>query len=609
MTSKSECCLGRGGAAEPLCSTPDPQTAEQHSWRRSPFALSLASGTLLWAAFPPLGWWPLAWIAPLFWLLLIRQRQLPGRWPYLAIWFAGLLHWAVVMQGVRLAHPALYLGWLTLAAYLGVYPALFVGLTRVAVHRLGISLVVAGPVIWTGLELVRGHAFTGFSMALLGHTQLRWLTLIQIADVLGAYGVSFTVMLVAAAVVRAVAGPGHHSAASSQLVLGRPRVVLWPLLTAAAWLGVVIGYGFWRQHDASATAAAAEGRQPLRVALIQASFDTVFQADPKRDAEVFSRYMQLSREAVREHPDVDLIVWPESAFTGTMGELVAEGPLEVPGDIPLPPEDFRRVVRMREQAFREKTRSAAADLVRTARGAGADSPSLSLAVGTDSQLVSGGKVRRFNAALLIGPDGQVRTRYFKMHLVMFGEYIPFGRRLPLLYRLTPMSAGLDAGEEPRAFQVGSWTLAPSICFESTVAHLIRRQVVDLRRSGSAPEVLVNVTNDGWFWGSAILDLHLACAVFRAVENRLPVLVAANTGLSAYIESNGRIGGQGLRRTEAVVYAEVASRAQGTWYQRLGDLPAGLCLLFCFAVSVVGARDRFQSSKISKSRNKPPSPLR
>jgi hypothetical protein len=137
------------------------------SWR-GPWLPALVSGLLLWAAFPPLGWWPLVWIAPLGWLRLILVPQLPGRRPYWAIWLAGMLHWAVVLQGIRLAHPALYLGWISLSAYLAVYPTLFVGLTRVAVHRLGISVVLAAPIVWTGLELLRGYALTGLSMAPFG---------------------------------------------------------------------------------------------------------------------------------------------------------------------------------------------------------------------------------------------------------------------------------------------------------------------------------------------------------------------------------------------------------------------------------------------------------
>jgi len=101
-------------------------------------------------------------------------------------------------------------------------------------------------------------------------------------------------------------------------------------------------------------------------------------------------------------------------------------------------------------------------------------------------------------------------------------------------------------------------------------------------------MMVNVTNDGWFRGASILDLHLACAVFRAVETRLPMLVAANTGFSAYINGDGKIVEQGPRRAERVIYVEVQPDGRRSWYQRFGDLPAMVCLLFCGALAVVGA---------------------
>lgn len=218
------------------------QGAAAHEARarvRHAFWWALASGTLLWAAFPPLNGWPLAWLAPLGWLQLIRLPQLPGRRPYLGIWLAGLLHWLALLQGVRLAHPALYLGWIALAAYVAVYPLLFVALTRVAVHRLRISIILSAPAIWTGLELVRGHALTGFSIALLGHTQIPWTALIQIADVCGAYGVSFVVMGGAACLLRL--WNAHET---------QRRWTLWPLLPLAAGLAAVLGYGVYRQPAA-----------------------------------------------------------------------------------------------------------------------------------------------------------------------------------------------------------------------------------------------------------------------------------------------------------------------------------------------------------------------
>ncbi len=554
-------------------------------WWRSTLALASASGLLLWASFPPLDWWPLAWLAPLFWLALIRRPRLAGRWPYAAIWLAGFAHWLLMLQGIRLANPALYLGWFALSGYLAVYLVLFVGLTRFAVHRWGVSIVLAAPAVWTGLELARGYALTGFSMALLAHTQIHWNLLIQIADLCGAYGVSFTIMAVAACLARTV-----PDAASSQ----PRRWTIWPLGVAALVLAAVLGYGLVPR--AADRPAATDIR--LRVALIQSSFDTIFEANPDRDREVFARYLELSRQAIEQHPDVDLVVWPESVFTGTLGDVVWEGPLQPPADFPRSPEEFREIVLSWKEAFAGKARYAA-ETVNGPTRQGRQTPGISLIVGTDTQEFRGAQTARYNSALVISPTGEITARYFKMHRVVFGEYIPFGQNLPWLYRLTPMPSGLTPGPGPKAFSVPPATLAPGICFESTVPHLTRRQVVQLQHEGDPPGCLINVTNDGWFWGSSILDFHLACAVFRSVENRLPMLVAANTGLSAGIDARGRVVARGPRRDEAILRVEVAAQPAQTLYQRGGDLFALICLVFCAAVGVVSTAGRWIGPKTAK----------
>src|SRR5262245_22554116 len=104
-------------------------------WRSSTLWLALAGALLLWLSFPPLDWWPLAWIAPLPWLWLIRQPELVGRRPYAAIWLAGFAHWLLMLVGISMAHKALIAGWIALAWYLAFYVPIFVWLARVAVHR------------------------------------------------------------------------------------------------------------------------------------------------------------------------------------------------------------------------------------------------------------------------------------------------------------------------------------------------------------------------------------------------------------------------------------------------------------------------------------------
>ena len=191
--------------------------------------------------------------------------------------------------------------------------------------------------------------------------------------------------------------------------------------------------------------------------------------------------------------------------------------------------------------------------------------------GVEHEHFSAAGLQRFNAAACIDRQGRLQSYYDKMHPVMFGEYVPLADRFPWLQRLSPLGDNLAAGEEPAMFTVGKLRVAPNICFENVLSHLIRGQVQRLRAQGRNPNVLVSLTNDGWFWGSSELDMHLACAVFRAVECRMPLLIAANTGFSAWIDGDGRIRAQGPRRVADVVIAEVLRRPAGQPLPRLWRL--------------------------------------
>ena len=268
----------------------------------------LLSGLLLWAAFPPIGLWPLAWLAPIPWCLLIARRELAGRRPVRSLYLAGLVHWLLVIHWIRLPHWSAYFGWVVLAGYLAVYVPVFVMLTRQLVHLWRWPLVVAAPLIWTGLELIRAYFLTGFSMAQLGHTQVAWLPVIQIADLGGAYAVSFVVMLVAAGIAQSIPGllESRGSGGSRSGDLSNPSGASWwvPATVAAGALGTTLFYGHWRL-DQLAAAENENDKASISVALIQGSRDTTFSAaDDPRDT--LAQYRQLTRQACTQQPDVDL---------------------------------------------------------------------------------------------------------------------------------------------------------------------------------------------------------------------------------------------------------------------------------------------------------------
>src|SRR4029079_4400900 len=139
-----------------------------------------------------------------------------------------------------------------------------------------------------------------------------------------------------------------------------------------------------------------------------------------------------------------------------------------------------------------------------------------------------------------------------------------------LNKITPIETGLSSGDGPKAFDIAGLKFSPSICFESTIPHLIRGQLTRLDREKSPADVLINVTNDGWFWGTGMLDLHFRCGVFRAVENRKPVIVAANTGISAHVDGSGVIQQRGPKRLTEVLISPVRRDGRRSVYSMTGD---------------------------------------
>jgi len=571
-------------------------------WAAGTWGPALAGAPLYWVALPPLDAWPLAWLAPVPWIVLVRRERLAGRRPYRTLWLAGFLFWLAAYQFIRLPHPANYVGWVALAAYLGCYLPAFIGLSRIGVHRLRLPVMLVTPVVWTGLELARAHLLTGITLAALAHTQYRWLALIQASDLGGAYVVDFVILLIAASLARMLplARPaatdaadgtvpeagrantrrwrkGPHPRPLSQKERGdavvQPlgemdgrRFVLWPLIPAGIVLAAVLIYGHVRMGS--------DPREPvLRVGLIQGSIDVEIKTDPKKEGLIHKHYYDLSEEARRRWGDLDLLVWPETMFRTPL--VLAEPDALVPQEWDMSQDVF-------EEELAAAVRNSPRPMIELARSLG-----VPVLLGIETEHFTHDGFKRFNSAVLVTPEGRLSERYDKMHRVLFGEYVPLADRWPWLARFTPLPVSLTAGTRPVTLQLRGLRLAPNICYENVLPHVIRRQVAELSRQKREPDVLVNLTNDGWFRGASELDMHLACGVFRAIECRKPMLIAANTGFSAWIDADGRLRAKGPRREAAVLRAEVHPDARTSWYLHHGDGFSGACLAACVGLAIVG----------------------
>ena len=543
---------------------------------------------------PPADLWMLAWLAPLPWLLLVRDGLGRARHPWRSLWLSGFVHWLLTIHWLRLPHPATSIGWVALSAYLAVYLPLFIWGARRLMARLGWPLVIAAPVAWMGCEQLRGSILGGFTLGGLGYTQWRWTELIQSADWAGAGGIGGLVMLVAAALVSA--GGALASSTTAGVPPRRWRGV-GSLALAALVLVAALVYGRWR------LATAPVDPRSLDILLVQGSIDTELKHDPDAAGEVLAQYDGLTRGALGEGRRPDLVVWPETMWRWPI--------LEIEPDHELPADVVERILgapgdRAAAGSEGEGIESAA---VRQARcraileqdrldplAAHARRYATTWLVGVDRQLVSNRSrdgVFHYNSALFLDAGGVPTGRYDKMFPVMFGEMVPLADRFPWLYKLTPLPAGLSAGTEPVVATVAGLRVAPTICYETTLPGAIRAVVGRLAAAGTRPDILVNLTNDGWFWGSSELDMHLASGVFRAVEVRTPLAIAANTGFSASIDGCGRLLERGPRRATGTLRARIHPDGRASPWLLTGPVPTVTCagvLLLLFvemAVSRLG----------------------
>lgn len=554
-------------------------------------ALAVAGGVLMWLAQPPLQAWPLAWVALVPWILISQLPTLTRR-NYGLVYLVAFAYWALTMQGLRHAHPALYAAWLALAAYLAAYPILWIWLVRAAdrLPHLFPPLWFTAPAVWVGLEWVRNHLLTGISAVMLGHTQADVAPVIQVADLFGSYGVSFVVALVNAAVAiglqQRIGATTANTALEPQAAeVQSPARARTAYAVAAVTLGLTLGYGVWRIREAeSLPSRTVDGESPGVIALIGRDEPIVFEQDYRRELEIFQNYLEQTLDAARRAAvagrTIEAVVWPESMFTGAVPHVHVEAglPLVVPPGAAMEEAELRQYIDESRLRFRYR----AADLQQRIRQITGQA--------TGPELVVGCSVVRYNDPLgvqcgcvQISADGKVVDFYAKNHLVMFGEYIPGIEYLPWVERWLPPGIGVTPGDGPVAMRVGDQVLAPNVCIETAVERVTINQIRRLLARGENPTLIVNVTNDGWFDRTSVVEHHLRAAQFVAVGARRPVLIAANGGPTAWIDGSGRIV-QRLANGEAgSILVSPQPDGRRALYLTLGDWPAAFLAMFYLAI--------------------------
>jgi apolipoprotein N-acyltransferase len=575
---------------------PARETAESVCGRvRLTWLQSVAGAAAMAAVQPPLDLWWAAWVAPLPWMLVAKRARPLARGDWWAVYVGGLFFWLAALHWLRLPHPATSIGWVVLSAYLALYVPLWMLFTRRLVNRGRLPFVLAAPLAWVASEHLRGWLLGGFTMAGLCDTQCRWLSVLQAADLFGAVGLSGLVAAVAACLTVAASHLARVAVRSSLFrcssvsgnaasgnAAGSIFSAAGPLLGATGLVAAAAAYGHWRLADVPA-----DDSRRLQVLLVQGSIDTQLKQDPAAAEQLATHYDDLTLKGLLQAPPPDLIVWPETMWRW--------GLIEIDPAEQLPASVLEQV--LGSEASEIVDPAAAQQAARTRLAAERIEPLAAYArrygatwlVGLDKQVITPAAAsgyRNYNCGLFLDADGTPLGCYEKMYPVLFGEYVPLADRFPWLYRLTPLPAGLTAGRRPLAVDVAGFSVAATICYESTLPRGIRGIVRELEAAGQRPDVFANLTNDGWFWGSSELDMHLSAAVLRAVECRTPVVVAANTGISASIDGSGRVLARGPKRATASLRSEVRPDGRVSPFLIWGTLPTGLTAVA--AVAVVGA---------------------
>jgi apolipoprotein N-acyltransferase len=350
----------------------------------------------------------------------------------------------------------------------------------------------------------------------------RWTVLIQTSELVGERGTSFVLALACA-----LAAEGLRIVASQ--ASSPPRRPAGHFFALSVGLfALVASYGALRMRSIG---RARDVAPHARVALLQPDFDATSRWEDNQGAMMMDRLSMLTKRAEAE--GAELTVWPESAYPYTLAHGVTFSPTGM------------------RAVLQQGVRGPVLTGIYLSRGGG---------VGT-------------NSAVLVTRPGDISPSYDKRHLLWFGETIPLGDTFPVLRRIFARGAGLDSGQDSVAFRTGRIVAAVLNCYEDTLP-VAGREAMEVH-----PNLLVNITNDAWFSGSAEGELHLRLAILRAVETRRDLARAVNRGPTSWVDATGRVRSEVSEHGPSSLVADVALLATPlTLYARAGDLPFALLVL-------------------------------
>ena len=490
------------------------------------FFLALSSALLLVFSSPSFDLEFFTWIAliPLF--LAIKERGLKYTFSlsFLTsiIFFEGVLYWINGVKGFNLLDN------FVLGVYLSSYFGIFALLLNLISKKTKFPFIITAPVLWVSIEYLRSNAgFLALPMVLIGHSQYLNIPLIQIATLTGAYGVSFLVVMVNAAL----------SEVTYCLIMKREgkvpkghRNLLLQIGIAFFIMAISLTYGFYaishKMHQ-----------DMINITVIQGNISQDIKWNPLFRKQNLDKHIKLTKEAVNKG-ETSLIVWPETSIT----------------------------VPVKQDLFALLSLTALMKEINS-----------SLLFGSSQSPKFGSaefrRANNFNSAFLISYDKGFAGQYNKIHLFPFGEYLPFEGNIPWPARLSSFlseTGTIIPGKEYTILNLDGVQFGTVICWESIFPSMFRQFV----KRGA--HLMINMTNEAWFGQTAAPYQFLSSTVFRAVENRVSIARSANTGVSCFIDPYGRIIGK-IQKDERDIFVEgyltmaVPISSEKTFYTRHGDI--------------------------------------
>ena len=419
---------------------------------------------------------------------------------------------------------------LLLSLYLGLYAGVFGILFLKTLRATRFPALLLAPVFWVTLEFARSYLLTGFPWSSIGYSQFRFLYAIQIADITGIYGISFLV----------VAANG----AFADIFITKKRRIEMPLFPTAWTIGgymvyallivFAFSYGYWRLHQH-------RPGHSVKISIIQGDIEQDKKWDIAYQDKVIRTYKDLTLKAAASSPS--LIIWPETSLPFYFGYD--------PG--------------------RSK------DLVAFQRSL--NSYLLFGSVLVKSPPANDRTALLSNSAVLLDKEGNISYSYDKIHLVPFGEYVPLRR---LFFPLDKLVAGIGdyvPGDRIIKADTPFGSFGAFICYEIAFPGLVRKFY------SKGGDFMLNITNDAWFGNTAGPYQNFDMAVFRAIENRKPLLRAANSGISGYIDSNGRTIKTLPLFRRAYLNVDIKTDQSRSFYSKYGDIFSYICIVTALLVLI------------------------